>query len=276
MSPEKPHQEKDRRERHLSPGAGPRHDEDRALFRSPRRGEADFRRSDTWRVLRIQGEFVEGFEALARVQPAVSVFGSARLSRSDALYDDVVTLARGIADAGLAVITGGGPGVMEAANRGCQEAGGLSVGCNIQLPFEQAPNPYQDIALDFRYFFVRKLMFVKYSVAYVICPGGFGTLDELFNAVTLAQTGKIEQFPIVLLGRSYWGGGRPNPGARLSSRETGGLIRASADAKEVSCVVAGVCSSSPVAWRPASLPAKRGTAGRHSPSTVSTRSRRSP
>ncbi len=206
MSPEKPHQEKDRRERHLSPGAGPRHDEDRALFRSPRRGEADFRRSDTWRVLRIQGEFVEGFEALARVQPAVSVFGSARLSRSDALYDDVVTLARGIAAAGLSIITGGGPGVMEAANRGCQEAGGLSVGCNIQLPFEQAPNPYQDIALDFRYFFVRKLMFVKYSVAYVICPGGFGTLDELFNAVTLAQTGKIEQFPIVLLGRSYWGG----------------------------------------------------------------------
>ncbi len=206
MSPEKPHQEKDRRKRHLPPDAEPRHDEDRALFRSPRRGEADFRRSDTWRVLRIQGEVVEGFEALARVEPAVSVFGSARLSRSDALYDDVVTLARGIAAAGLSIITGGGPGVMEAANRGCREAGGLSVGCNIQLPFEQVPNPYQDIALDFRYFFVRKLMFVKYSVAYVICPGGFGTLDELFNAVTLAQTGKIEQFPIVLLGRSYWGG----------------------------------------------------------------------
>lgn len=178
--------------------------DDHSLLQSPRYGEADFRRSDTWRVLRILGELIEGFEALAPIGPAVSIFGSARTKQDDPLFGQVEQIARGLAQAGLAVITGGGPGVMNAANRGAQAAGGLSIGCNIQLPFEQAANPYQDISLDFRYFFVRKLMFVKYTVGSVICPGGFGTLDELLNALTLTQTGKIEQFPIVLFGKDHW------------------------------------------------------------------------
>ncbi|MBD3337409.1 MAG: TIGR00730 family Rossman fold protein [Candidatus Eisenbacteria bacterium] len=179
---------------------------DRQLMQSPRYGEIDFRRSDTWRVLRIQGEIVEGFEALAPVGPAISIFGSARLAAGDPLYQEIRGIASGLAGAGLAIITGGGPGVMEAANRGARDGGGLSVGCNIELPFEQTANEYHDISLQFRYFFVRKLMFVKYSVGYVICPGGFGTLDELFNSMTLAQTGKIDHFPIVLFGREYWSG----------------------------------------------------------------------
>lgn len=179
---------------------------DKLLLQSPRMGEGDFRRSDTWRVLRILGELIEGFEALAPVGPAISIFGSARTKPGDPLYAKVEALARGLAEAGLAVITGGGPGVMEAANKGAMEAGGLSIGCNIQLPFEQRANAYQDISLDFRYFFVRKLMFVKYTVGSVLCPGGFGTLDELMNALTLTQTGKIEQFPIVLFGRDHWEG----------------------------------------------------------------------
>jgi uncharacterized protein (TIGR00730 family) len=179
---------------------------DRHLLQSPRLGEADFRRSDTWRVLRILGELIEGFEVLAPVGPAISIFGSARTAPDDPLYQQVAAIAGGLAQAGLAVITGGGPGVMEAGNKGAQEAGGLSIGCNIQLPFEQHANPYQDISLEFRYFFVRKLMFVKYTVGSVLCPGGFGTLDELLNAVTLTQTGKIEQFPIVLFGRAHWEG----------------------------------------------------------------------
>ena len=179
---------------------------DKLLLQSPRMGEEDFRRSDTWRVLRILGELIEGFEALAPVGPAISIFGSARTKPGDPLYAQVEALARGLAQAGLAVITGGGPGLMEAANKGAMEAGGLSIGCNIQLPFEQRANDYQDISLDFRYFFVRKLMFVKYTVGSVLCPGGFGTLDELMNALTLTQTGKIEQFPIVLFGRDHWEG----------------------------------------------------------------------
>ncbi|MBU1701071.1 MAG: TIGR00730 family Rossman fold protein [Candidatus Eisenbacteria bacterium] len=184
----------------------PFQDEDRKLFKSPRYGEADFRRSDTWRVLRILGEFVEGFDTLAPLGPTISIFGSARLERETELYRQVEEMAAGLARAGFAVISGGGPGVMEAANKGCHEAGGRSVGCNIELPFEQDANEYQDISLKFRYFFVRKLMFVKYSMGFIICPGGMGTLDELMNAVTLAQTGKIEQFPIVLFGRDHWAG----------------------------------------------------------------------
>ena len=192
---------------HASPGPSARTaDEDRALFQSLPWEEADFRRSDTWRVLRIMGEFIEGFEALARIGTAVSVFGSARIASDDPVYADVVALSRGLAEAGLTVITGGGPGLMEAANRGAQEGGGRSIGCNIELPFEQGANPYQDVSLTFRYFFVRKTMFVKYSVGYVICPGGYGTLDELFNALVLTQTGKIESFPIILFGRDYWSG----------------------------------------------------------------------
>ena len=160
--------------------------------------------SDTWRSLRILGEFVEGFDALAAVGPAVSIFGSARSPEDAEEYVAARELAAKLAKRGFTIITGGGPGVMEAANRGAQEAGGVSVGCNIELPFEQAPNPYLDISLDFRYFFVRKVMFVKYAEAFVIFPGGFGTLDELFEALTLIQTGKVDNFPVVLWGTRFW------------------------------------------------------------------------
>jgi uncharacterized protein (TIGR00730 family) len=165
-----------------------------------------FTRSDTWRVLRIQGEFVNGFDALAEVGAAVSFFGSARVDAEDPMYAQTVSLAKRLAADGFAIITGGGPGLMEAANKGAREAGGLSIGCNIELPFEQGTNPYVDLALDFRYFFVRKMMFVKYSEAFVILPGGFGTLDELFEALTLIQTGKVQNFPVILFGRQYWQG----------------------------------------------------------------------
>jgi uncharacterized protein (TIGR00730 family) len=160
--------------------------------------------SDTWRSLRILGEFVEGFDALATVGPSVSIFGSARSTEESEEYVAARALAAKLVDRGFTIITGGGPGVMEAANRGAQEAGGTSVGCNIELPFEQAPNPYLDISLDFRYFFVRKVMFVKYAEAFVIFPGGFGTLDELFEALTLIQTGKVDNFPVVLWGTRFW------------------------------------------------------------------------
>ncbi|WP_068422318.1 TIGR00730 family Rossman fold protein [Planctomyces sp. SH-PL62] len=165
-----------------------------------------FTHEESWRILRIQGEFVHGINALAEVGAAVSVFGSARIQDSSPLYEDARRLGRLLSEAGFAVITGGGPGIMEAANRGAQEVGGYSIGCNIQLPFEQAGNPYTDLSIDFRYFFVRKTMFVKFSDGFVIFPGGFGTLDELFEALTLVQTRKINRFPIVLYGSSYWKG----------------------------------------------------------------------
>ena len=162
--------------------------------------------ADPWRVLRILSEFVEGFDALNDIGPAVTVFGSARTQRDDPYYAAGRSLGAALAHRGFAVITGGGPGIMEAVNRGCHEAGGLSVGCNIELPREQALNPYVDLGVEFRYFFVRKNMFVKYARGFVIFPGGLGTLDELFESLTLAQTGKIEHFPIVLYGSSYWKG----------------------------------------------------------------------
>src|SRR5438874_3414712 len=162
--------------------------------------------ADPWRVLRILSEFVEGFDALADVGSAVTVFGSARTPRDDPLYRAGIKLGRALAQRGFAVITGGGPGIMEAVNRGAKEGGGLSVGCNIELPHEQALNDYVDLGIEFRYFFVRKMMFVKYARGFVIFPGGFGTLDELFEALTLAQTGKIDHFPIVLYGSDYWHG----------------------------------------------------------------------
>src|SRR5207249_7470644 len=162
--------------------------------------------ADPWRVLRILSEFVEGFDALNEVGPAVTVFGSARAKPDDPYYAAGMALGAALADRGFAVITGGGPGIMEAVNRGCHEAGGLSVGCNIELPREQALNPYVDLGVEFRYFFVRKNMFVKYARGFVIFPGGLGTLDELFESLTLAQTGKIEHFPIVLFGSAYWKG----------------------------------------------------------------------
>jgi uncharacterized protein (TIGR00730 family) len=171
-----------------------------------RRPEPAFMDTDPWRALRILAEFVEGFDAMAAVGPAVTVFGSARTNEGSADYELARTIGRRLAEAGYAVITGGGPGVMEAANRGCREAGGLSVGCNIELPEEQGLNPYVDLGVEFRYFFVRKVMFVKYADAFVIMPGGFGTLDELFEALTLIQTEKVRHFPVILVGTDYWRG----------------------------------------------------------------------
>jgi uncharacterized protein (TIGR00730 family) len=172
--------------------------------RSPELGA--FTHTEAWRVLRIQGEFVYGINALAEVGAGVSVFGSARFDESHPMYESARRLGDLLAHAGFAVITGGGPGIMEAANRGAYEAGGLSIGCNIELPFEQVGNRYTNLAVNFRYFFVRKMIFVKFSSGFVIFPGGFGTLDELFEALTLVQTRKISRFPIILYGRSYWRG----------------------------------------------------------------------
>ncbi|MGH3622726.1 MAG: TIGR00730 family Rossman fold protein [Sciscionella sp.] len=170
------------------------------------RGPSDWVHTDPWRVLRIQAEFVEGFGALAEVPRAVTVFGSARTPREHPEYQLGRDLGAALAAAGFAAITGGGPGAMEAVNRGCSEAGGLSVGLGIELPFEQGLNPWVDLGVNFRYFFARKTMFVKYAQAFICLPGGFGTLDELFEALTLVQTKKVTKFPVVLLGRSYWGG----------------------------------------------------------------------
>jgi uncharacterized protein (TIGR00730 family) len=167
---------------------------------------AAFTHTDPWRVLRIQGEFVHGINALAEVGAAVAVFGSARFDANHPHYAAARALGRALAEAGFAVITGGGPGLMEAANLGAHEAGGLSIGCNIELPFEQEQNPYSNLTINFRYFFVRKTMFVKYASGFAIFPGGFGTLDELFEALTLIQTRKISRFPIVLYDSSYWNG----------------------------------------------------------------------
>ncbi len=178
--------------------------EDERLL-SPRQRPA-FLDSDPWRSLRIMAEFVEGFDALAAVEKAVTIFGSARIHEGDPYYAKARELAGLLAKEGFAVITGGGPGIMEAANRGCHEAGGLSIGCNIELPHEQAVNPYVDLGVEFRYFFARKVMFVKYADGFAIFPGGFGTLDELFESLTLIQTGKIRHFPVVLIGTEYWAG----------------------------------------------------------------------
>ncbi len=161
---------------------------------------------DTWRMFRIMAEFVEGFEHLSDIPPAVSIFGSARARPEDPEYVTAERLARMLVERGFAVITGGGPGVMEAANKGAAEAGGQSIGLNIELPFEQKPNPYANIQVNFRYFFVRKVMFVKYAIAYVVMPGGFGTVDELFEAITLIQTQKIKPFPVILMDTAYWEG----------------------------------------------------------------------
>ncbi len=178
--------------------------QDEQLLETPRQDE--FIHTDTWRVFRIMGEFVEGFDELASVTRGVSIFGSARTLPSDPQYQAARETAALFVQAGFAVITGGGPGIMEAANRGAFEAGGLSIGCNIELPFEQKPNEYLTRYLNFKYFFVRKTMFVKYSTAFIIFPGGYGTLDELFEALTLIQTRKIKNFPVVLFGSQYWNG----------------------------------------------------------------------
>ena len=170
------------------------------------RGASDWVHTDPWRVLRIQSEFVDGFGTLAELGPAVSIFGSARVSRGDPVYAMTEELAAKLVGAGLSVITGGGPGVMEAANKGAAAAGGVSVGLGIELPFEAGLNPYVNLGINFRYFFVRKTMFVKYAQGFVVMPGGFGTFDELFEALTLVQTRKVTSFPVVLVGAAYWQG----------------------------------------------------------------------
>jgi uncharacterized protein (TIGR00730 family) len=184
-----------------------RQTEDRRLLERTdhdRANEFAMTHSDPWRVLRIMGEFVSGFDALAGLGPAVSVFGSARITEADPMYQAARAVGAGLTGAGFATITGGGPGIMEAANRGASESGGISVGCNIELPMEQGLNRYVNLPLNFRYFFVRKTMFVKYSEGFIIFPGGYGTFDELFEALTLIQTGKVGPFPLVLFGSDYW------------------------------------------------------------------------
>src|SRR5690348_1735483 len=166
----------------------------------------DFTHTDPWRVFRIMSEFVDGFDELSQIPPSVAIFGSARTKPEDPAYQAAVETARLLAKAGFGIITGGGPGIMEAGNKGAQEGDNCSIGCNIELPFEQGPNPYLDISLDFRYFFVRKTMFVKYAEAFIIFPGGFGTMDELFEALTLIQTKKVNHFPVILYDSKYWKG----------------------------------------------------------------------
>jgi uncharacterized protein (TIGR00730 family) len=180
--------------------------EDEKLLQGPVRDLEGFTRSDPWRVMRITAEFVEGLDALSGITKGVALFGSARTGPDDPMYVAARETARLLAAQGFSIITGAGPGIMEAANRGARDAGGHSVGCNIELPFEQGSNPYVDTLVQFRYFFARKTMFIKYSNAFIIFPGGFGTLDELFEALTLIQTGKIYQFPVILFGRHYWAG----------------------------------------------------------------------
>jgi uncharacterized protein (TIGR00730 family) len=188
-------------------------------------GPSDWVHSDPWRVLRIQAEFVEGFGALAELGPAVSVFGSARVHHEDPEYALGMTVGRLLVEAGYAVITGGGPGAMEAANRGACEAGGVSVGLGIELPFEQGMNQWVDVGVDFRYFFARKTMFVKYAQGFIVLPGGFGTFDELFEALVLVQTKKVTSFPVVLLGHAYWDGlvewlrSTVLPGGKINARD---------------------------------------------------------
>jgi uncharacterized protein (TIGR00730 family) len=177
---------------------------DRGLLATSR--DQEFVHTDPWRALRILAEFVEGFDVLSRLGPAVTVFGSARTPPGHPEYELARAVGAGLARAGLTVITGGGPGIMEAANRGAKDGGGFSVGCNIELPHEQSANPYLDLTIDFRYFFVRKTMFVKYATAFIVFPGGYGTLDELFEALTLIQTGKVSRFPVVLVGTRVWQG----------------------------------------------------------------------
>jgi len=177
---------------------------DQAFLSVP--SDPSWRHSDPWRIMRIQSEFISAFDALAGVGPAISIFGSARTTPSQPAYGQACQLGEILAQAGYAVITGGGPGIMEAANRGAKQGGGLSIGLGIEIPAEQGMNPYVDLGVDFRYFFARKVMFVKYATGFVVFPGGMGTLDELFEALTLAQTAKISGFPVVLMGLEYWAG----------------------------------------------------------------------
>ncbi len=205
-------------------------------------GPTDWLHTDPWRVLRIQSEFVEGFGLLAELGPAVSVFGSARTTPESSEYQQAQQLGAALARAGYAVITGGGPGTMEAANRGASEAGGTSVGLGSELPFEQRLNDWVDVGLNFRYFFARKTMFVKYAQAFVIMPGGFGTLDELFEALTLVQTRKVTRFPVILFGEQYWSGlldwirDTVLPEAKIGAADLE-LIRVTSDVEEAVAII---------------------------------------
>ena len=206
------------------------------------RGPSDWVHTDPWRVMRIQAEFIEGFGALAELGPAIAVFGSARTHPGEAVYEQGERVGRALAESGFAVITGGGPGSMEAANRGASDAGGLSVGLGIELPFEHGLNPWVDLGVGFRYFFARKTMFVKYAQAFVCLPGGFGTLDELFESLVLVQTGKVTRFPVVLLGRDYWSGlldwlAGPALDAGTISRRDVDLVHVTDDIDEVVTIV---------------------------------------
>ena len=180
--------------------------QDEQLLNAPHSQPTPFNETDTWRVFRIMGEFVEGFDTLAGLGPAVSIFGSARVTADNPQYEAAVEVARLLGEAGYTIITGGGPGIMEAGNKGAQLADAPSVGLNIELPFEQGSNRFVGIPIDFHYFFVRKTIFIKYAQAFVIFPGGFGTMDEMFEALTLIQTGKIQNFPVVLFDSDYWAG----------------------------------------------------------------------
>jgi uncharacterized protein (TIGR00730 family) len=233
--------------------------EDTVFLQTP---DTSFIDTDTWRALRILSEFVEGFDALATVPPAVCVFGSARITAEDPMYAAARAVGGKLAEAGFAVITGGGPGVMEAANRGCREAGGLSIGCNIELPHEQRMNDYVDLGVDFRYFFVRKTMFVKYAEAFVVFPGGYGTLDEMFEALTLIQTGKVQHFPVAMYGSEYWAGlidwmrARPLTEGKISADDLA-LFQVCDDSDEVVSLVQDVLTAAP-AREPRAEPHVRG------------------
>jgi uncharacterized protein (TIGR00730 family) len=192
--------------RHLDDKKLPTEDEQLLESPPPQPAEQLFLKSDSWRVLRIMGEFVWGFDNLADVSDGVTIFGSARTPPTDPYYVKAVETGRLLAEAGIPVITGGGPGIMEAANKGAAQTNGLSIGCNIELPFEQGSNAYLSRSLNFKFFFVRKTMFVKYATAFIVFPGGYGTLDELFEALTLIQTGKVKHFPVILFGSAYWSG----------------------------------------------------------------------
>ena len=222
--------------------------EDEKLLQFPSSEAGDFTHTDTWRVLRIMGEFIAGFDTLASLDKAVTIFGSARVPRDHPHYRAAEETAFRLAQRGFAIITGGGPGIMEAGNKGARRGGARSIGCNIELPYEQRPNPYVDTLISFRYFLVRRTMFIKYSSAFVIFPGGFGTLDETFEALTLIQTGKIYHFPVVLFGRAYWKGlldwlAGPMRAEGMISPADLDLILLTDDIAEAVCLVVETCTA---------------------------------
>jgi len=250
--------------------------EDEKLLQFPSAEAGEFTHTDTWRVLRIMGEFIEGFDTLAGIDQAVTIFGSARVTEDDPYYQAAEETAFRLARRKFAVITGGGPGIMEAGNRGARRGHGRSIGCNIELPFEQRANAYVDTLITFRYFLVRRTMFIKYSSAFLIFPGGFGTLDEMFEALTLIQTGKIYHFPVVLFGRAYWSGllewmRGPMLTEGKISRADLDLMLVTDDVEEAVCLVVDACKAQGRAIRGR---AQRWLAGGRRPVATSPRKRR--